>query len=31
MALNVDNEVSATILDEIRAIDGILDAKLVTL
>jgi len=31
MALNVDNEVSETILDEIRAIDGILDAKLVTL
>lgn len=31
MALNVDAEVSEEILDEIRAIDGILDATLVTL
>ncbi|WP_445476227.1 phosphoglycerate dehydrogenase [Methanococcoides methylutens] len=31
MALNVDTEVSEEILDEIRGIDGILDATLVTL
>ncbi len=30
MALNVDSEVSAQILEEIRGIDGIIDAKLVT-
>ncbi|KGK99469.1 D-3-phosphoglycerate dehydrogenase [Methanococcoides methylutens] len=31
MALNVDTEVSENVLDEIRGIDGILDATLVTL
>jgi D-3-phosphoglycerate dehydrogenase len=31
MVLNVDSEVPESILDEIRHIEGILDAKLVTL
>ena len=31
MVLNVDSEVSDSILNEVRKVDGILDAKLVTL
>jgi len=31
MVLNVGSEVSDPILDEVRKVDGILDAKLVTL
>ena len=31
MVLNVDSEVSAPILEEVRSIPGILNAKLVTL
>jgi D-3-phosphoglycerate dehydrogenase len=31
MALNVDSEVSEEILEQIRHVDGIIDAKLVSL
>jgi len=31
MVLNIDSDVSDPILEEVRKVDGILDAKLVTL